>query len=285
MTEEPIQFLEEKNRIKEEFVKKLKNKQYLLKVLEINLEECRTWKSVEKEGLLLQANLYRVDPLQKTIEVEDFENGSKITLFLEGSTKEDILSRFFKKARRLKRGEKSVQKKIEDVKKEIEFFDAELLKIDNALNIKDLRPFKSEKILKPKSRVQKKIPYREYASHSGYRILVGKSKKDNDALTFKVGSPHDVWLHANDYPGSHVIIKAKRNEEPDPMTVEEAALLAIESSGAKDKPMADVAVARQKNLKRIKGRPGQVMVSQKKVKRVINDRLKLQAVKERKIIT
>jgi predicted ribosome quality control (RQC) complex YloA/Tae2 family protein len=93
--------------------------------------------------------------------------------------------------------------------------------------------------------------------------------------------PRDFWLHANDFPGSHVLIRAKRNDEPDANTIEEAALLAIDASGAKEQKAADVVITRQKYLKRVKGHPGQVLVSQKKVRRFIMDQGKLSAIKQR----
>ena len=41
-------------------------------------------------------------------------------------------------------------------------------------------------------------------------ILVGKTAKDNDHLTFKVGKPDDLWLHARGTLGSHVIIRLEK---------------------------------------------------------------------------
>ena len=48
---------------------------------------------------------------------------------------------------------------------------------------------------------------RSYVSSDGYEILVGRTSRDNDSLTFKVAKPNDLWLHAGDYPGSHVIVR------------------------------------------------------------------------------
>lgn len=276
----------EKEQVKAVYQKKVSAKQRLLRCLECELEKCLGWELVEKEGILLQANLYRVSKGQKTIEVEDFEDGSKRVLELEGSSKEEALSKVFKKAKKLKRGIDPLKRKIEVGKQEIEKLEEQLRVIDQALSIKELRPFKKETVLKKDvvtKEEKKKLPYKEYLSSSGYRILVGKSKKDNDALTFKVGTAHDVWMHTSDFPGSHVIIKAKKNVEVDAATIEEAAFLAIDASQAKDKSMADVVITRQKHLKRVKGKPGQVMVGEKKVRRVVVDKGRLLEILERKV--
>jgi len=237
--------------------KKIKNKIYSLK---LQLEECKKWPEIEKEGLLLQANLYKIGK-EKAVEVLDWDTGVTKTIHFDGE-KDEALARIFKKARRLKRGFALVTQKLAE-----------------AETLPELPPKKEIIPLTPR----KRLPYKEYTSHSGYKILVGRSKKDNDTLTFKVGQPHDLWLHASDFPGSHVLIRAKRSDEPDAGTIEEAALLAIDASGAKEQKAADVVITRQKYLKRIKGSPGQVLVSQKKVRRFIMDPEKLSAVKQRTV--
>ncbi|HEY3287884.1 MAG TPA: NFACT RNA binding domain-containing protein [Gemmatimonadaceae bacterium] len=41
----------------------------------------------------------------------------------------------------------------------------------------------------------------------GFEVLVGKAAKDNDYLTLKVATPHDLWLHVASVPGSHVVVR------------------------------------------------------------------------------
>ena len=52
---------------------------------------------------------------------------------------------------------------------------------------------------------------------------------ENDNLTFKVADKEDIWLHAKDIPGSHVIIKA--NEINDDILFEGAKVAAFYSKG------------------------------------------------------
>ena len=65
-----------------------------------------------------------------------------------------------------------------------------------------------------------------FISSSGFDIYVGKNNTQNDYLTHKFASFNDIWMHAKDIPGSHVIIKAN-NQTPDEITLLEAANLAI----------------------------------------------------------
>lgn len=63
----------------------------------------------------------------------------------------------------------------------------------------------------------------------GYEILVGKSAKMNDVLTFELATPEDIWMHASGVPGSHVVIKVKDDEVPRDI-IKYAAKLAAENS-------------------------------------------------------
>ena len=67
---------------------------------------------------------------------------------------------------------------------------------------------------------------RHYRSSDGYEVIVGRTARDNDSLTFRVARPNDLWLHAGDYPGSHVIVRNSTRKEIPHRTVIEAAQLA-----------------------------------------------------------
>ena len=108
----------------------------------------------------------------------------------------------------------------------------------------------------------------------GWEILVGKAARDNDALTFRVGRPTDLWLHASGYAGSHVII---RTAEPDEKTgevprhvVERAAALAAWHSKARDaRGKVGVSVCRVADVSKRRGAPaGQVRIRNHETVRV-----------------
>lgn len=71
---------------------------------------------------------------------------------------------------------------------------------------------------------------RRFLSSDGFEILVGKKAADNDLLTFRVARSMDIWMHAADYPGSHVVIRnAGKKKVPDNTLVEAASLAAFYS--------------------------------------------------------
>jgi predicted ribosome quality control (RQC) complex YloA/Tae2 family protein len=104
---------------------------------------------------------------------------------------------------------------------------------------------------------------RRYRSSDNYEILVGRAAKDNDQLTFKVARAHDLWLHAADYPGSHVIVRnPQRGEDVPHRTIIEAAQLAAYFSQAKRDAKVSVHYTPRKFLSKPKGAaPGLVRMS------------------------
>ncbi|MDX6271643.1 MAG: hypothetical protein QOD28_2866, partial [Acidobacteriota bacterium] len=104
---------------------------------------------------------------------------------------------------------------------------------------------------------------RRYRSSDGYEILVGRAAKDNDQLTFKVARSHDLWLHAADYPGSHVVVRNHtRGADVPHRTIIEAAQLAAHFSQAKRDAKVSVHYTPRKFLSKPKGAaPGLVRMS------------------------
>ena len=103
---------------------------------------------------------------------------------------------------------------------------------------------------------------RRFKSSDGYEIVVGRNDRDNDALTFRVAKPHDIWLHAADYPGSHAIIRNPTREAPPHRTITEAAELAAFYSQAKREGKAAVHYAQKKFVsKPPRSKPGLVRLS------------------------
>lgn len=110
-----------------------------------------------------------------------------------------------------------------------------------------------------------RLPYREFVSASGHRILVGRTARDNDILTFRLARGNDLWLHVRDWPGSHVIVPLGKNQLIDPETLLDAASLALHYSEAQAQPLAEVSYTSRKLVQKIKGgQPGQVHLASSK---------------------
>jgi predicted ribosome quality control (RQC) complex YloA/Tae2 family protein len=104
---------------------------------------------------------------------------------------------------------------------------------------------------------------RRYRSSDGYEIVVGRGARENDQLTFRVARSYDTWMHAADYPGSHVVVRAHGRDEPVPhRTVVEAAQLAAHFSQARKDGKVAVNYTQRKFVSKPKGAaPGLVYIS------------------------
>ena len=103
---------------------------------------------------------------------------------------------------------------------------------------------------------------RSFLSSDGFEILVGKKAKDNDFLTFRIAKSLDTWMHAADYPGSHVVVRNPNRKEIPHRTLLEAAQLAAFYSQGKSQPKAAVHYTQKKFVNKPKGSaPGLVSLA------------------------
>jgi predicted ribosome quality control (RQC) complex YloA/Tae2 family protein len=103
---------------------------------------------------------------------------------------------------------------------------------------------------------------RRYRSSDGFEILVGRTDRDNDHLTNRIARSHDLWLHAADYPGSHVILRNPRRLPIPFRSLQEAAQLAAKFSQAREAPKVAVHYCVKKFVTKPKGfPPGQVRLA------------------------
>ena len=95
-------------------------------------------------------------------------------------------------------------------------------------------------------------------SPDGFVMWVGRNSRQNEIVTFDKGSGADLWVHARDVPGAHVIIKFDGREIPESV-IEQAAEVAAYFSASKDESSVIVDVTPRKYVKKIKGGgPGMV---------------------------
>jgi predicted ribosome quality control (RQC) complex YloA/Tae2 family protein len=104
---------------------------------------------------------------------------------------------------------------------------------------------------------------RRYRSSDGYEIVVGRGARENDEVTFRVARSYDAWMHAADYPGSHVVVRARGRDEPVPhRTLVEAARLAAHFSRAGKDAKVAVNYTQRKFVSKPRGAaPGLVYLS------------------------
>jgi predicted ribosome quality control (RQC) complex YloA/Tae2 family protein len=117
-----------------------------------------------------------------------------------------------------------------------------------------------------KSKSGVRSPYRTFIARSGRKILVGKGAADNDTLTLRVARPHDLWAHAKDRTGAHVVVPLDKGQTCAAPDLVDAAHLAAHFSEARDEKVVDVQYVDRRYVRKPKGSPaGLVIVEREKV--------------------
>src|SRR5205814_9760429 len=147
-------------------------------------------------------------------------------------TPQQAAERYFKSYQRARRGTQAAAKRSESVAAQLDRKRQMATKIAAALSEEEISEVES--ILIPAKQIKSKkapvkttgVNLRRYLSSDGYEILVGRSDASNDELTFKIAKPADIWLHAADYPGPHVVVRNPERRAVPQRTIFEAAQLA-----------------------------------------------------------
>jgi len=231
-----------------------------------DLDKTAGAKSLSRQGEALKVNLHKVKKGQKQISLPDpFDpDGKPVVVDLDPARDaRDNMRRLFTRGKRLSAARPKIEERILESKTDLEITDRLSDRIENAESLSDLFELEEQLvkagITRPKRKTAKKpkrrLPYKVYCSAKGLRILVGRTGRDNNELTFKVAKGSDLWLHARDTPGAHVVVPLSRNQNVDEQTLLDAATLAAASSGQKQDDKVEVTYTKKKNVHPLKGAP------------------------------
>ncbi len=187
----------------------------------------------------------------------------------ENKSLQDAAAEAFARYGKAKRAVGEIKARLTQVNKEIAELNEKQTKLVAAIAQGDERVLaqfaagKQKTTARGKLKEGKSIPgTRSYRSSDGYEVVVGRTARDNDNLTFRVARPNDLWLHAGDYPGSHVIVRNASRREIPQRTVIEAAQLAAKFSQASNDSKVIIHYTPRKFLSKPKGSaPGLVRMS------------------------
>jgi predicted ribosome quality control (RQC) complex YloA/Tae2 family protein len=257
--------------------KALKQANKKVKKLQEDLEKAERYREYGRYGELLKGQLPSLTKGQSFVTVVDYYNPGlpQLTLPLD-SSKDPVwnMEDYFKKHQKLLSAEKHLRPRLETAKEEAVRLQAELTKLEAedefsvemtlpSLKNRKRGPMPAEK--QTKTQRARATGYRQFLSTDGLPLLVGKTAKDNDTLTFKVAGPDDLWLHARGTPGSHVVIRLEKGAETPHETLKDAATLALWFSDLRKSGKGEVIYTHRKFVKKAKGqKAGTVTVSREK---------------------
>lgn len=221
---------------------------------------------------LISANIHLIPRGVTEIELENFydENLKLLNIPLDKklSTVENA-QKYYKRYSKLKNAESLLLRQIPETQSEISYLEHVLVSVDNANEIEDLDEIREELItegyisdnkkkIKKSSKKKKLSAPLYYKSQDGFDIYVGKNNRQNEYLTLRFANREDIWLHVQNMPGSHVIIRTGNKNVPS-NTLEEGAVLAAYFSKARHSSNVPVDFTERKNVKKLRpGKPGMV---------------------------
>ena len=258
--------------IKKELLQRLKRKRKTLERTLAGLETRRIAadgaERIRQDGELLKSALGTFKRGATAIELDDWfdPEAPKRTLELDPRlTPTENLARLFKRAKKLLRDAASIEEdeersrtalaRIEELTTEAAEPDSDPEALDESAVAEGLLAPRQKSGPRKSKAPAPRLPYRSFLSRAGTAILVGRSARDNDELSLKIGRGSDLWLHTADAPGSHVVMRLARGAQPAEEDVLDAAHLALHFSPLRGARKADIHVARCKEVKKPKRAP------------------------------
>ena len=244
-----------------------------------NAEEFR------QKGELLTTFLHQVPNDQDQVELDNYYTGEKIIISLDKAlTPNQSAQRYFKRYQKLKEAVKHLTGLIEETQATILYLES----VETALaqaSLTEIAEIREELIQtgfirrRQREKIQKRQKPEKYLASDGQTIiLVGRNNLQNDELTFKMAKKDELWFHAKDIPGSHVVITD--NLQPSDEVKTDAAELAAYFSKARLSNLVQVDMIEIKKLnKPTGGKPGFVTYTGQKTLRVTPDEEKIKSMK------
>ena len=244
-----------------------------------NAEEFR------QKGELLTTFLHQVPNDQNQVELDNYYTGEKILITLDKAlTPNQNAQRYFKRYQKLKEAVKHLTSLIEETRTTILYLES----VETALaqaSLTEIAEIREELIQtgfirrRQREKIQKRKKPEKYLATDGQTIiLVGRNNLQNDELTFKMAKKDELWFHAKNIPGSHVVITG--NLQPSDEVKTDAAELAAYFSKARLSNLVQVDMIEVKKLnKPTGGKPGFVTYTGQKTLRVTPDADKIMSMK------
>ncbi|WP_128544856.1 NFACT RNA binding domain-containing protein [Larkinella soli] len=226
----------------------------------------------EEIANILMANLHRIPERAESVELEDFYRNKPIRIKLKTDlSPQKNAEGYYRKAKNEKIETTILQEQLDARERELEQLSKQTEEIRAIESLRELRkylkahPVKDEKVAQSDS-----APLFKQVTHEGFVILVGRNAKNNDLLTQQYAYKDDLWLHARDVAGSHVIIKYQAGKKFPKPVIERAAELAAWYSKRRTDTLCPVIVTPKKFVRKPKGlAEGQVVVEKEEVVMVV----------------
>jgi len=268
LTYTKVYFLEkEKAVLIRQAEKRLKSCTIAVQKSRARLKELTGKSAYEQTANIIMANLHQLSRGMEKALLHDFYSDRQVEIKLNKNlSPQKNAEKFYRKAKNQKIEVANLQKVIQKNLKERKKMENLVMETQEAGNFNDIKKIKKKFGLAGNgSGKTSDVPYREYQVMN-YRILIGKNAKSNETLLHNFAWKEDLWLHAKDVSGSHVVVKHQAGKNyPDPVK-EVAAQLAAWFSKGKTNTLCPVICTPRKHVYKPKGAAiGEVSIKREEV--------------------
>ncbi len=247
----------------------------LVQNIEGDLARAHEAQGLRRLGELLQSAYGKIPRGAASAMVPDYyeEGMPEVEIPLDPSRSlQDNIDSFFSQYRRLNGAIDQIESRLLEAMESLDVVEDARARARAAESVEDIEATRElvAVALRPKQRTRRpgargestRAPYRAFMAHSGAELLVGRGARHNDLLTTKHARGRDLWLHARDWAGAHVVLRMTRGAEPRHQDLLDAATLAAHFSKGREDTLVDVTYTHAKNVRKPKGYPpGRVTVS------------------------
>ena len=283
----------ERDRVKQqasELIRRVENElqknRHKLKKQEKELLATDNAEEFRQKGELLTTFLHQVPNDQDQVILDNYYTNQPITIVLDKAlTPNQNAQRYFKRYQKLKEAVKYLTDLIEETKATILYLES-VETVLNQAGLEEITEIREELIQtgfirrRQREKIQKRKKPEQYLASDGKTIIyVGRNNLQNEELTFKMARKEELWFHAKDIPGSHVVISG--NLDPSDEVKTDAAELAAYFSQGRLSNLVQVDMIEVKKLnKPTGGKPGFVTYTGQKTLRVTPDPEKIASMKK-----
>jgi predicted ribosome quality control (RQC) complex YloA/Tae2 family protein len=227
----------------------------------------------EELGHILMANLHAIPERAERVELYDFYRDAPITIKLKPDlSPQKNAEVYYRKAKNERIEVEHLQEAIMSRERDLDTLRAQRRAVEAAEHVKALRRYvKEQGLLRAEAAGGTELPFKRYTL-GGFEVLVGRNAKNNDLLTQRYARKDDLWLHARDVPGSHVVIRHQAGKRFPAPVIEKAAQLAAYYSKRRTDSLCPVIVTPKKFVRKTRDlAEGQVIVEKEEVVLVVPD--------------
>jgi predicted ribosome quality control (RQC) complex YloA/Tae2 family protein len=255
-------FASTKQQLLSKYIAEANKLEVLLQKTKQGLESKQTETSSEEIANIIMANMHLIPAKAKQVELFDFYHQKQLVVKLkEDMNPQQNAAYYYRKHKNGNLEVNLLKQKLQTSEERLFVIQKLISDIEKASTYRELKPF----LPKEKEKKQIAMPFRQFEC-DGFLIWVGKSAANNDELTLRHSHKNDLWLHAKDVTGSHVLVKWKAGKEFPKKVIERAAQLAAYYSKLKGSGWVPVSYTLKKFVRKPKGsEPGQVLVDKEEV--------------------